>query len=183
MSYREQLGCVRGEKGKVYIPSIVTRNNKTYITWSLHDESASAPADIDITPQIYLLSVDDNGNISFTLTESTPASIANKNIKGPKGDPGEVDTAIVNTLPDKTDAVEGVIYIHDGIATVYDKQTNDFYDLDDILKFDNYYTKTESKEEFYTKTQIDNMLGNIVQCQQAIIYTLDKNSINISSGG
>lgn len=183
MSYRENLGRVKGDKGKVYIPSIVTRNNKKYITWTLQEENNSVPQDIDITPKVYLPSVDSNGNISFVLTESTLNSIGAVNIKGPQGPAGAVDTNVVTNLPAKSDAQEGIIYIHDdGIATVFDVDTNDFYDLDNLVKFNDYCTKEQIKDYVYNRTDIDNMLGNIMQCQEALIHLLDKNSIiNIPS--
>lgn len=184
MSYREKLGQVKGDKGRIYVPTVVTRNNKKYITWVLNEEGADAPDDIDITPQVYVPSVS-NGFLSFTLSESTPASIggadnSNYRVKGDKGDPGEVDTAVVTDLPAKENAKEGIVYIHDGgVATVYDLQTNDFYPLDNLVKFDDYYTKSEtySKSEVYTKTDIDRMLGDIEECKKQILYTLDKGSI------
>lgn len=182
MSYRKNLGKVIGKEGKVYIPQIVERDNKKYITWVLTDEQGAQPNDIDITPKAYLPSIDNNGNLSFVLTSTLPASIPGKNIRGPKGYPGEVDTTLVESLPPKSSASEGIIYIHDGIATVYDAQTNEFYDLDNLVKFDNYYTKIESNERFYTKTEVNNMFGNITQAQEAIIYTLDKGSVNIPNG-
>ena len=183
MSYRENLGRVKGDKGKVYIPDIVTRDNKKYITWTLQEESNSVPQDMDITPKVYLPSVDSNGNISFVLTESTLDSIGAVNIKGPQGPAGAVDTNVVTNLPAKSNAQEGIIYIHDdGIATVFDTDTNDFYDLDNLVKFQNYWTKTEIQDKYYSKTDVDNLLGNIMQCQESLIYLLDKDSIiNIPS--
>lgn len=182
MSYRKNLGRVKGEKGKVYIPQTVERNSRKYITWTLTEEENEQPEDIDITPKAYLPTVDNNGNISFVLTTTLPASIPNVNIKGPKGDTGEVETVLVDSLPPKNQAHEGLIYIHNGIATVFDAQTYEYYDLDNLVKFDNYYTKTETNERFYTKTDVNNLLGNIAQCQEAIIYTLDKGSVNIPNG-
>ena len=32
MSYREKLGQVKGDKGRIYVPTVVTRNNKKYIS-------------------------------------------------------------------------------------------------------------------------------------------------------
>lgn len=183
MSYKQRLGKVKGDKGKVYLPSIKTIGNKRYITWTLQEESASVPNDIDITPKVYLPSIDSNGNVSFTLADNTNATIPTVNIKGPQGPPGAVNTNVCTDLPPKSQAKEGVIYIHDGgIATVYDVETGEFYDLDNLIKFNDYYTKSESNERFYTKTEIENMFGSIVACQNAVIHTLDKNSINIPSG-
>ena len=184
MSYREKLGQVKGDKGRIYVPTVVTRNNKKYITWVLNEEGVDTPVDIDITPQVYVPSVQ-NGFLSFTLSESTIASIGgsdniNYKVKGEKGDSGEVDTAVVTDLPAKENAREGVIYIHDGgIATVYDSTEKQFYDLDNLFKFNDYYTKSEtySKSEVYTKTDIDRMLGDIEECKKQILYTLDKGSI------
>lgn len=193
MSYTESLGRVKGDKGKVYVPKMKVVNNRKYITWELKEESENEhPADIDITPQVYLPSVNTNGEISFFLTYADTAdlSIGAVNIKGEKGDPGAVETVVVDVLPKLEEARayaiahngDGPIYIHDGIATVYDYEKNEFYDLDNLLKFDDYYTKDESGRNFYTKTEIDNMLGNIVSCQEAIIYTLDTGSVNIPHG-
>lgn len=189
MSYRENLGKVKGDKGKVYIPSIVTRDNKKYITWTLQEENNSVPQDIDITPKVYLPSVDSNGNISFVLTENTPDSISTNdegepiNIIGPQGPAGAVNTNVVANLPDKANAQEGIIYIHDdGVATVFDTKENNFFDLDNLVKFNDYWTKTEIEQKYYNKTNIDNKLGNIMQCQDALINLLDKDSIiNIPS--
>lgn len=182
MAYRESLGRVKGDTGQIYIPSIKEENNNRYIEWTLADEPPADVNRIDITPKVYLPSIDENGNISFILTNVMPASINSVNIKGDKGDPGEVNTTVVSTLPAKADAQEGIVYIHDGDAFVFDKEENEFYLLDNLANFDNYYTKDESDETFYSKTQIDNMFGNIAACQEAIIYTLDKNSVNIPSG-
>lgn len=179
MSYRKNLGKVIGKEGKVYIPEITERSGRRFITWQLADKAGAQPSDIDITPQAYLPSIDNNGNISFVLTTALPSSIPSKNIKGPKGDPGEVDTTLVAELPAKTEAVEGVIYIHNGIATVFDEQTNSFYDLDNLVKFDNYFTKDETDERFYTKSEIDAMLGNITQAQQAIVHTLFGDDVSL----
>ena len=108
------------------------------------------------------------------------------NIKGPQGAPGAVNTVWVNPDIDYQNMSqykkEGQIYIQNGIASVYDVETNKFYDLDDLTKFNDYYTKTETHTYFYDKTAVDNKLGNIEQCQEAILYTLDKGSVNIPSG-
>ena len=184
MSYRQQLGKVKGDAGKIYVPSMVTRNNKKYITWTLQDEGGNIPQDIDITPKFYLPNVDDNGYITFTLVESGATALYNteatkKSIKGAQGPAGAVNTVVRdNGLPPKSEAKEGIIYIHDnGIATVYDEETDNFYDLDDLLKFNNYSTTVEIQENYYNKNQIDNMFGNIIACQQALITLLDKDSI------
>ena len=67
-------------------------------------------------------------------------------------------------------------------SPVFDIDTNDFYDLDNLVKFQNYWTKTEIQDKYYSKTDVDNLLGNIMQCQEALIYLLDKDSItNIPS--
>ena len=62
-------------------------------------------------------------------------------------------------------------------ATINDEETDNFYDLDDLLKFNNYSTTVEIQENYYNKNQIDNMFGNIIACQQALITLLDKDSI------
>lgn len=184
MSYRENLGKVIGKEGKVYIPKTIERDGKKYITWELKDKEGAQPDDIDITPKAYRPSISSGGEISFILTTDLPDALSsNINIKGPKGDAGEVNTTVVDSLPSKASAKEGIIYIHDGgIATVFDEDRDEFYDLDNLVKFDDYYTKDEVQDEFYTKSQVDAMLGSIIQAQEAIIYTLDKDSVNISSG-
>ena len=196
MSYRENLGRVKVDKGKIYVPHFVERNGRRYITWGEPiDEPIDIPADIDITPKIYIPTLNDNGDIYFTLTDAIisednpnaiPLSTSIKNIKGPQGAPGAVNTVWVNPDIDYQNMSqykkEGQIYIQNGIASVYDAETNKFYDLDDLTKFNDYYTKTETHTYFYDKTAVDNKLGNIEQCQEAILYTLDKGSVNIPSG-
>ena len=120
--------------------------------------------------------------ISLNLFLITNADYIYSNAEGPGFVKSNVikDEVIENAIINL--ASESNIYIHDGIATVYDAQTNEFYDLDNLVKFDNYYTKTESNERFYTKTEVNNMFGNITQAQEAIIYTLDKGSVNIPNG-
>ena len=196
MSYRENLGRVKGDKGKVYVPHFVERNGRKYITWGEPiDEPSDIPSDIDITPKIYVPTLNDNGDIYFTLTDAIisennsdgiPLNTGTKNIKGPQGAPGAVNTVWVNPDIDYQNMSEykkeGQIYIQNGIASVYDLETDDFYDLDDLTKFNDYYTKSETHTTFYDKTTIDNKLGNIEQCQEAILYTLDKGSVNIPNG-
>ena len=196
MSYRENLGRVKGDKGKIYVPHPVERDGRRYITWGEPiDEPTDIPTDIDITPKIYIPTLNDNGDIYFTLTDAIisednpnaiPLSTSIKNIKGPQGAPGAVNTVWVNPDIDYQNMSqykkEGQIYIQNGIASVYDVETNKFYDLDDLTKFNDYYTKTETHTYFYDKTVVDNKLGNIEQCQEAILYTLDKGSVNIPSG-
>lgn len=196
MSYRENLGRVKGDKGKIYVPHPVERDGRRYITWGEPiDEPTDIPTDIDITPKIYIPTLNDNGDIYFTLTDAIisednpnaiPLSTSIKNIKGPQGAPGAVNTVWVNPDIDYQNMSEykkeGQIYIQNGIASIYDAETNKFYDLDDLTKFNDYYTKTETHTYFYDKTTVDNKLGNIEQCQEAILYTLDKGSVNIPSG-
>ena len=108
MSYRENLGQVKGDKGRIYIITVVTRNNKKYIIWILSEEGASVPADIDITPKVYLPSVS-NGFLTFTISENTPTTIggssnSNYKVKGDKGYQGEIDTEEIKDLPTKAKA-------------------------------------------------------------------------------
>ena len=185
MTYRQNLGKVKGDRGKVYTPKPVTRDNKRYITWTLQEENDSIPEDIDITPKVYIPQVDDEGNISFLLATEASDSIPPKNIRGIQGPAGAVNTNIVTSLPPKSEAKEGVIYIdinNDGIASVFDEETNDFYPLDNLLKFNNYLTTFEIQEQYYNKHEINDMFGDIMTCQENLITLLDKDSIiNIPS--
>ena len=159
--------------------------NKMTIEWELREETAAAPDPIDITPPVYVPTINQaTGIITFSLTNATSTLINDGiDIRGPQGLPGEVNTEVVTPLPDINDAKEGVIYIHDnGIATVYDAEKKQYYDLDNLAKFSAYLTETETREEFYTKSEINAFLGDIAKSQREILLTLDKGSIDIPNG-
>lgn len=187
MTYRQNLGRVKGDKGKVYVPETVTRDNKRYITWTLKEENDSIPEDIEITPKVYIPRVDDEGNISFLLSTETSDSIEPKNIRGEQGPAGAVNTNVVTDLPPKSQAKEGIIYIqvndrNDIIATVFDETKNEFYQLDNLFEFNNYLTTSEIQKQYYNKYEVNDMFGDIMACQDALITLLDKDSIiNIPS--
>lgn len=198
MSYRKNLGRVKGDAGEIYVPHFVERNGRKYITWGEPvDNLSNIPDDIDITPKIYMPTVQDNGDIYFTLIDavvddtnpnSIPLNTNAKNIMGPQGTPGAIDTVLINPDVDYQNMAqykkEGQIYIQNGVASVYDRETDKFYDLDDavLTKLNDYYNKAESHNVFYDKVAIDNKFGNVEQCQEDILYTLDKGSVNIPSG-
>lgn len=191
MSYIENLGRVKGDKGKVYVPSVKVENGKRYITWGEPVDAPTAPpGDIDITPKIYTPQLDREGNISFYLSTVNiddnanimPLSINLGKIKGdpgPRGEPGAIDIVIVPSGIDYENMQEykeeGKIYIQDDIAKVYDSDEGKFCEINSLAKFNNYYTKDYINEHFYDKKTIESKIGNIALCQEAILETLDKN--------
>lgn len=193
MSYRKNLGRVKGEPGQIYQPVVYTdtNNKKRKIKWELKEQSeATTPEEIDITPTFYkpILTTDTNtGNvtISFESVTSTdnPLTITGTNIKGPKGDDGVFDTVVcVSGFPTVNEAEEGKIYIYQGSAKAYDATTNQLYFVEDLGKFNSYQTIAAATQ---MKTDIENAfnlkIGNVEDCQKAIMQKLGQ-SVNIPDG-
>lgn len=190
MSYNTDLGRVKGDAGTTYIPQITLKNGKQYISYTSND-GTPIPAELaekEFTSFVYKPILDEDGNLSFTLTSDLVAGpIQVGNIKGPVGN-STIGVKIVQQKPNFNDLsdeekellAEGknFIYVIDSNEAYADvgifKANGDFVYLENKLRFDNYYTKSEvyNKTETYSKSEIATQLGNIVEQQNAITAML-----------
>lgn len=196
MTYTENLGTVKGDKGKVYIPRVeIDSNGYTWIKWDLVDNPNSDPAPIDISTYAYIPNISANGDITFTkqvVNETNKDFLINtteaRNIIGPRGYNGAIQ---IQPVPDNLTVeqfqsldeykTQGTIYMHRGGAYMY-AEDGEYYYLDNLMYFEtNFYEKPFVEDNYYNKTNIDDKLGNIAACQTEIINTLDK-GINIPDG-
>lgn len=190
MSYNTDLGRVKGDAGTTYIPQITLKNGKQYISYTSND-GTPIPAELaekEFTSFVYKPILDEDGNLSFTLTSDLVAGpIQVGNIKGPVGN-STIGVKIVQQKPNFNDLsseekellAEGknFIYVIDSNEAYADvgifKANGDFVYLENKLRFDNYYTKSEvyKKTETYSRNEIATQLGNIVEQQNAITAML-----------
>lgn len=191
MSYKKNLGRVRGEEGVTYTPQITIETDsngiqKQYISWIASDGS-EVPASLqkrEFASKVYKPTVID-GEISFQLSDATELNISPVNIRGPQGVAGHIEVEVVSTLP--TIGEEGTIYIYGGDAYVWgEKHTGQtvetgWYQIENALDFTNYYTKQETynKDEVYDKNSIDNFIGTVREQQNAIAAIIDTGPIDI----
>ena len=171
MSYNKNLGKVKGDTGTTYIPSIITRNGKQYISFTSSDGTA-LPAGlrdpIEITPQVYMPRINDNNELEFYLN-SDPSNIIN--VGNVKGDPGiaSIGVRTVEELPNINTLTEDdkkYIYIIDNGDAYLDAAVfsdNKFVYLESIVRFNDYALLRDvyTRDESYSKAQIDNLLCNI----------------------
>lgn len=194
MTYKKDLGRVRGEKGVTYTPKITIEkdaNNidKQYISWESSDGSDIPPslAKKEFASKVYKPSIDSNGNISFQLIDANELNLNLGNIKGPQGIPGHIEVEVVTALPARGE--EGTIYVYGENAYVWGEKHNGqtvetgWYQIENALDFSNYYTKQETynKNEVYDKNSIDNFIGTVKDQQNAIAAIIDNGPINILS--
>ena len=191
MSYRRNLGKVKGEPGQVVQPKIETENGTKKIKWEIKEQSELVvPPEIDITPTFYkpIIDIDEeNGKvfISFeSVTSANPPHIDTKiNIKGDKGDEGTFDTVVCpNGFPTIDEAEEGRIYIYQGEAKAYDAKSNKLYFIEDLGKFNAYLTirDADSREEDLI-ANFNAKIGQVADCQRAIMQKLGV-TMNIPNG-
>jgi hypothetical protein len=183
MTYTKNLGRVKGEQGDSWTPKIEDKTKYLKITW---EKNGTVPSQKNINKYAFVLKFNDDGELYFEYeninnvdipTQTTPVQI-----KGEQGIPGQIITKVLDTLP--ATGEEGTIYIvpnenNNSFHTsyVYDTEEEEFYQLDDLIKFENYYTKSESNNRYYTKSNINERLGNIEQAQLNILNTLDNTDI------
>ena len=101
MSYKENLGRVKGETGTSYIPNIIPVKNANEITtdyklgWTaINDDTAPKEVSpINFYPLVYMPTVENDGKIRFTLVNSNNAEysfLTSQSLKGDKGDSGHI---------------------------------------------------------------------------------------------
>lgn len=189
MSYNQDLGRVKGDKGTTYIPSITIENGKQYISFT-SDDGTPIPSSLqkrEFQSLVYKPELDANGNLLFYLTNSTPANLNVGRVKGDTGN-STIGVKVVDakpeyaTLPqaekDLIDENKGYVYLinTDDVyldAGVFDTN-KEFVYFENKVRFENYYTKSETynKNEVYNKTEISNQLGTIIEQQNAITTML-----------
>ena len=185
MSYNQDLGRVKGDKGTTYIPSITLENGKQYISYE-SDDGTPIPSVLqkrEFTSFVYKPSLDENGNLSFALSSDLTATLSLGNIKGPVGD-STIGIRVVDAEPEYNNLSDAEkTLITNGKSHIYVIDTNEAYlgagvfktdgsfkYLESKLRFDNYYLKTETyhKDDVYNKQEIATQLGSIVEQQNAI---------------
>lgn len=187
MSYEKNLGRVKGEQGVAFYPTATVEEDKVIITWHCTENryEGTLPEDISIIPIVYYPTYNqETGILSWTkhTDQGLPDAMY---IKGDKGDPGSVqlDVEFVDELPNTSQGQEGIIYFvkrkgeEEKYDTyVYESDKKDFIHLGlSSLDLSNYYTKDEIDSMFndvYSKTAIDELIGNIVELQNDIISIL-----------
>ena len=188
MSYHQNLGRVKGDKGKVYVPKKVPSVdangvNKMTIEWELKEETAAAPEPIDITPPVYVPTVDERtGIITFSLMNATSTLINGVNIKGPRGIPGEVNTLVLTEEPSVTDnwlyidKVKHILNIEEnGNLTItvnnikYTIKRNDEENRDKFLTINNVEYRFNDN---YTITVGDVTYRYVPKAREGVIYIL-----------
>lgn len=194
MSYKKDLGRVRGEQGVTYTPQITIEkdaNNidKQYISWVASDGSNVPPAlaKKEFTSKVYIPSLNEEGNLIFQLNDATKMSINAGNVIGPQGVPGHIEVEVVAALP--SSGTEGTIYVYGENAYVWGEKHNGqtvetgWYQIENALDFSNYYTKQETynKNQVYDKNSIDSFIGTVTQQQRAIAAMIDDGPIDILS--
>lgn len=187
MSYDKNLGRVKGDTGTTYIPIITIDPNtlKQYIEFQSSD-GTPVPESLqkrEFTSRIYYPSLDNEGNLSFTLQTNADSSVVVGNVKGEKGDSTiHIESCRYDELPTPplTDIQKGTIYVITDTddtyldAVIYSESKGDYVYLENKIRFDNYYTKSETynKTELYNKDEIAGQLGTIAEQQNAIVHIL-----------
>ncbi len=187
----EQLGRVKGENGDVYTPIIVDNEDGTQkIRFTLTNPEANELDNIleyNIKPKVYKPLVE-NGELKFILTDLDEAdfSVDIDNIKGEKGDTGTFNISMVNSFPDPgtlQSENDGTLYVTpDGTAKIYNHDIGQLIDLENDIKFNNFYKKNETYGIYdstrktattYSAKQITDIIGDVGMAQEEIIYLLD----------
>lgn len=202
MSYKEDLGRVKGNKGATLVPIITYTATGIKINWTTSDSEYDGPfpEEVVLEPAYYIPKYNaETGLLEWVNShegmpgyESMP-EIEPMQIKGDTGATGasEVDIRVIvdrggYTTP--TDIInyytgnnpsEGIIYVIGEEAFVYDNETGLYYTIEKLVDLSNYYTKSETHERFFTKQEVYDWLANINEIQEAIINLLDNGVINI----
>lgn len=214
MSYKENLGKVRGDTGTSYIPNIIPYKSANEVTtgyklgWiAVNDDTAPKEiSPINFYPLVYMPTIEDDGRIRFTLVNSNDADysfLTSQTLKGDKGDAGHLATQIVpteNDLPSEEDVNIDTIYVtSDGNCFIWSQVTKDWVEIENMLKFQDYYTKQETYGKYYNYDEnekdtngiflrdtvtysamdIDNRIGKAEEAINKILNILDNGAINI----
>lgn len=187
MSYEKDLGRVKGEQGVAFYPTATVSDDKIIIEWHCTEDryEGELPDDTIIIPMVYYPYYNsETGYLSWRkrTDEGLPEPMY---IKGDKGDQGtiQLDVEFVDTLPDFSEAREGVIYVcriddeDDKYDTyIYESDINDYIHLGlTSIDLSRYYTKDEIDAMFntvYTKDAIDALIGTVIDLQNEILSIL-----------
>lgn len=204
MSFKTNLGRVRGEKGVSYVPKIVpqTENGvikKYVIEWTSSDgsEIPETLQNTEFAVPVYVPYVNEDGFVQFTLqTNSAYSFTSDTSIKGEKGDDGHIKTQVVNELPTGSDIDVDTIYAMGDNAYIWNQSITDYNNsngwihLEDMIKFANYYQKQETYGKYdatklddttYSAQNINDKLGETATALNLIQSILDSGSINTST--
>lgn len=196
MSYKENLGRVKGETGTSFVPTLdeVVENGirKMKIKWNaVNETNPASPAESDFLPYVYVPYYDGGDTITFSLERASQPSLSFNSIKGEKGDAGHLATKILadeTALPTGNNIDTDTIYVIDESCYIWDKNTNDWVVLENMIKFQDYYTKNETYGAYqsnntqsttYSADMIDNKIGDVQLAIQQINNILNNGSINI----
>lgn len=176
MSYIDNLGRVRGEKGYSFIPKIVEDTAlNTIISWDCTDENviqSDYPEDIIINKLFFIPHLDNEGNLSWIKSNNNEAFDniqvpSTVNIKGEKGDTGQtnIDILVYSTLEDiDYNDTSTLYYIGDNgnyTVYVYDDDIDNYRKVGlSSIDLSNYYTKDEANERFITSDYVDDRIAN-----------------------
>ncbi len=202
MSYKKELGRVKGNKGATLVPSITYTALGAEINWTTSDNEYDGPfpPTMLIEPAYYIPQYNaETGELSWINSKlgmpgyETMPEIPPMHIRGEQGDIGATEIDIQVIIDDggyaepeniinyhtNNNPQEGTIYIIGEEAYVYDNDTEQFYPIEKLVDLRNYYTKTQTHEVFFTKEEVYEWLASINEVQEAIIALLDNGVINI----
>ena len=180
MAYTKDLGKVKGEDGDVYVPTVKIQNGYLHFNWQLttKENAQSILSGTNINIPVYVpSSMDQNGNITFTLNETVRGINGEVlqsytfHVKGDQGESGYTTFDIqhisgnIEDIP-TNQRKAGTIYVKNTKAWFYDEQAEDFFMLEGIDLSD-YYRKSET----YNKTEINAMFNEITS-QMTLAYKL-----------
>lgn len=193
MAYHKDLGQVKGDQGNFFDPEVTVERNKIKFTWvektadgTITEQTKTMFIDIPIYVPVITEVTDDNSLETEQLLSFVQANAADivtlpsVNIKGEKGDPGEmkIRIAYVNSLEALLDNPSGIredtLYVTNDTNYVY------FIDVDNSgdepvytpiklegINLDNYYTKLQT----YSREDIDAMFKETA-AYMALMYQL-----------
>ena len=154
MSYDKNLGRVKGDTGTTYIPIITIDPNtlKQYIEFQSSD---GTPVPESLQKREFTSRIYSTIHIESCRYDELPSAPLTDVQKG---------TIYVITDTDDT-------YLD---AVIYSESKGDYVYLENKIRFDNYYTKSETynKTELYNKDEIAGQLGTIAEQQNAIVHIL-----------
>lgn len=196
MSYKENLGRVKGETGTSFVPELkeVVENGirKMKIKWTpINEANVTTPVEADLLPYVYVPYYSGGDTITFSLERASQSSLEFNSIKGEKGDAGHLATKILSdetALPTGNDIDIDTIYVIDDSCYIWNQDTSDWVILENMIKFQDYYTKNETYGTYqandtqsttYSADMIDNKIGNVQSAIQQINNILNNGSINI----
>lgn len=201
MSYKENLGRVKGETGTSYVPHIVEGISGgipyVKVEWeACNDNNLPTSIEGDLFPLVYKPSIQEDGSLGFTLSrpDSYYFSLPKEAFQGIPGADGHLATHIISdydALPTGNDIDTDAIYVtSDGNCYIWDaNSTNpDWITVENLIKFEDYYTKNETYKRYdvnnkedstYSAQMMDNIMGNTHEAIQYINSILNNGSINI----